>query len=150
MKRTFLFSFLITCCISCFSCDKAKDDKQKYKQSITGDWDWVNSESGSNGGTSAALITYSPSTTNTNYGFRIKKNNTVFLYKNGEQIKKGKLKGIEDKSNLESGGGKITTKYYSEITFNFDGENVVFIGNSTLLTCTTWPYNGYSNHFKKI
>ncbi|WP_300660467.1 hypothetical protein [Fluviicola sp.] len=147
MKRTFLLSILILC----FSCGKAKDDKQKYKQSITGDWDWVDSESGSNGGTSAALITYSPSTTSTNYGLRIRSSNNAFLYENGKQIKKGKLEGIEQVPYTQYGGGKTAIDYRYVVTFKFDGETFIFTNQSpTGLTCTTWPYNNHSNNFKKI
>lgn len=141
MKKNFLFSILIIC-ICCFSCDKEKNQIQRYKRVLKGDWKWVNSSSKKNGETSSPLITHSPSTTGTNYGLRITSSNKAFLYKDGKQIKKGKLKSVEQLPG------------YHKIIFDFEDEQIIFLEYSENyepeeMSCTTWPYNNTANKFKK-
>lgn len=143
MKQVFLFSIMILC-ISCFSCNKEEQDHKRY---FVGDWDWVSSTSGQNGGTSSPLITYSPQTTGNNYGVRIKKNGNAFLYENGKQLKKGKLEKTEEIPYSTYSGGKTSTDYLIQATLSFGDETLIFTGGS--LTCKTWPYSNSSNTFKK-
>ncbi|MNJ85505.1 hypothetical protein D3C87_29800 [compost metagenome] len=146
MKQTFLFSILIIC-ISCFSCDKEKNRIQRFKRGLRGNWEWINSTSGKNGETSSPLITHSPSTTGSNYGLRIGSSNNAFLYENGKQIKKGKLESVEEMP-INS------TNNYRKITFDFEGEQVIFLEYSetyepTKLSSTIWPYKNHSNQLNK-
>ena len=152
MKQTFLFSILIIC-ISCFSCEKEKlkGEEKDYKESIVGDYDWEESTTGEYYPYST-IITHSPSTTGNNYGFRIKKNYNIFLYENGKQIKKGKLKEITKESYFipDSYASETGTFiYYHKITFIFEGESITLYDENGM-SCKTWPYNNSPNFFKKI
>lgn len=147
MKQTFLFSILAIC-ISCFSCKK--DEIKSYKKSLIGDYDWEKSTTGKYGSYST-LFTHSPSNTGNNYGFRIKKNYEIILYKNGNQLKKGKLEEAREEPTWkhDNDGNIVSGYYHHEIVFNFDGEKMIFSDENGML-CKTWPYNKSPNLFTKI
>lgn len=146
MKQISLFSILLIC-ILCFSCDKEKSRLHRYKRGLKGDWEWVNSNYGQNGETTSPLVTYSPSTTGSNYGLRIGSSDKAFLYENGKQIKKGKLTSIEE-IPINS------TNNHRKITFDFEGESIIFLEYSEsyepkTIYCSNWPYKNTDNQFKK-
>jgi len=153
MKKTFFLSMLLIC-ISCFSCDKEKQEDRRLIKSLSGDWDWFNSSKGTNGESGYSLVIHSPSTTGKNYGIRIKKNGDIFLYENGKQLKEGKLETIEEDSATYYsvpyyGFPEFNKVNFNKLTFSFDGEIMIFTDESGL-TCKNWPYQNYSNTFKTI
>lgn len=148
MKIYYFISFLLIS-FAVVSCHKEASEEEVFRKELPGNYDWDHSSSTTyNGSTPSPIYTITPGTEGANYGLKILKNDKAFLYQNGKQIKKGKLKDIKKKFVASPSG--YADYYYYIVTFEFDGETYDFDAYSRELNCSIWPYLNYKNNFKAL
>lgn len=111
------------------SCKKA--NLRSYNTHIIGDYEWYYSVKDLGN-------SYSFDSQDDKYGVRIKRNSKLYIFKNDEIIYKGTIESIWN-SNQGVYGFSVRD----------NGSKILFEIHGDILQSTNWPYEGYTNKYKK-
>jgi hypothetical protein len=122
---------LVVLLLGIFTACNKPDNLYGHKKYI-GDYDW--SESLVNTTTTVTMAE-----SNMRFGLRLKKNGTVYFYRNEEQIGEGEIQSIDAYS-----GDQI------KITVSYQDKTYEMTATDSSIQCPNWPTNGLFNNFVKI
>ncbi len=124
MKRFLIIPFLG--CLILLSCSKVS---RVERQAIKGSYDWYYSYNG-------FAESFSSQETEDKFGIHIKGNGNVFLYKNDEEVLKGKI------TEFVSSSANFIVKWnkWDQSTFTI---------NDNQISYKVWPFSEHTNYFNK-